>query len=78
MSGWKITLAREKRFYKCQGVQQFIISLFAPILSSCSFVFHPFGNRGGSDLRGLEKSGLRDGDGEGRDRAASDRRILEQ
>lgn len=21
MSGWKITLAREKRFYKCQGVQ---------------------------------------------------------
>lgn len=45
MSGWKI-LAREKRFYKCQGVQEFIISLFTPILSSCSFVFHLFGKRG--------------------------------
>lgn len=55
MSGWKITLAREKRFYKCQAVQQFIISLFAPILSSCSFVFHPFRKRGGSVFRGIRE-----------------------
>lgn len=41
----KLHLAREGRFYECQGVQLFILSWFASILSFCHFVFHLFGQR---------------------------------